>query len=195
MMPIYHQLGLTQRPKVGISQCLTGAKVRYDGRDKLHPAYRVWLSELFELMPFCPEVAIGLPAPRPPIRLIQTAAEIRVIEPNSRTDFTQALRQSAQGLVSQQALAGFVLTTKSPSCGIGSTKLFNPSGELIGRSSGIFAATLQHLDQDLALIEDIQLDNREACLRFAQQAYRQQCRLEPNSKPEKLAQIDWAGLL
>ncbi len=63
---------------VGISSCLLGERVRYDGGDKYDPLINTQLAELFEFRPCCPEMAIGLGVPREPIQLVRTARGIRV---------------------------------------------------------------------------------------------------------------------
>ena len=66
------------KPRLGISACLMGERVRYDGGHKgLGPACAL-LGEQFELVPVCPEVAIGLGIPRPPLQLVETAGAVRV---------------------------------------------------------------------------------------------------------------------
>lgn len=169
MNTLIRQLGLSHKPNVGISQCLMGDKVRYDGDDKYHPASRSWLPALFELHPFCPEMSIGLTAPRPPIKLVSNEhGTIRVIEPKAQTDYTEALANSAKKCQQAQTLSGFILTTKSPSCGLESTKLHDPQGAIIGLSSGMFA---QHLNPELALIEDRELEHEQAVQAFIEKAY------------------------
>lgn len=169
MSPLAQQLGLGSKPCVGISQCLMGEKVRYDGDDKYHPATQGCLKLLFDLKPFCPEMAIGLPAPRPPVKLINNEhGAIHVIEPKTQKDYTKALTDAAKHYQQNQPLSGFILTTKSPSCGLKSTKLYNPQGKIIGFTSGIFA---RKLDPGLALIEDCELEQQEPLGLFIQHAY------------------------
>ena len=66
--------------KVGISSCLTGLRVRYDGNHKLNQGLLDALQQQFELLPICPEVEIGLGVPREPIRLVRTTSDSDVWE-------------------------------------------------------------------------------------------------------------------
>ena len=77
------------RPKLGISSCLLGNEVRYDGGHKHNAYIRRTLGEYFDFIPFCPEVAIGLSTPRPPIRLIDDGESVRVLgTDDSSLDYT-----------------------------------------------------------------------------------------------------------
>lgn len=95
-----------------MSRCLLGEAVRYDGRDKLDPRVRS-LAAVFELLPLCPEVEVGMGVPRPPVELTGRA----LVDPAGR-DWAPEMR--AWGRAKLAALApldGFVLKRKSPSCG------------------------------------------------------------------------------
>lgn len=135
---------LPPRPVIGVSSCLLGQRVRYDG-DHKRDAYIVEeLGARFELLPICPEMAIGMGVPRPAIRLVLEADGIHargVLDPT--LDVTARLaafaRQAIPGLAH---LCGYVFKARSPSCGVGSTPLLIPDGEP-GLTDGLFAAALQ----------------------------------------------------
>src|SRR5690606_33152913 len=119
-MPATHQTTPDQRPRLGISACLTGLPVRYDGTDKRSGAFFEYIAPYVELYPLCPESAIGMPTPRPPIDLVQTANGIIA---QGKADPTLNPTQSLQDLAertAEQPLDGFILTQRSPSCGLGS---------------------------------------------------------------------------
>ncbi|NQD37124.1 DUF1722 domain-containing protein [Permianibacter sp. IMCC34836] len=133
-----------QKPVVGISTCLLGEPVRYDGAHKRDDYLTGVLSTHFDYRPYCPEVGIGLGVPRPPIQLINIDGAIRVRgvrEPER--DFTDALHQFAdRQLPSQRTLSGYVLKSKSPSCGMERVKVHGAKGGLPQHSSGAYAARL-----------------------------------------------------
>jgi uncharacterized protein YbbK (DUF523 family) len=135
---------LPPRPVIGVSSCLLGQRVRYDGDHKRNAFVVEELGARFELLPICPEMAIGLGVPRPPIQLVLEADGIHargVSDPG--LDVTERLRNFARearpALVS---LCGYVCKARSPSCGLDSTPLLVP-GAQPRLASGLFAAALQ----------------------------------------------------
>jgi uncharacterized protein YbbK (DUF523 family)/uncharacterized protein YbgA (DUF1722 family) len=137
--------------KVGISECLTGAQVRYDGdhkRDGLPHTQE--LEALFEWRGLCPEVAVGMGVPRPPIRLIGDLAAPRAVRVDDASqDFTDVLAGYAATVTQAvaQDLAGYVFTENSPSCGLHSVKVYaEGSDEPVplgrGRGRGVYAGAL-----------------------------------------------------
>ena len=118
---------------VAVSECLTGARVRYDGDHKRDAMPHAALDELFVLRAICPEVGIGLGVPRAPIRLVGHAGapRARVIGERSapQRDVTAALRSYADSrLPVLDEVDGYVFMQKSPSCGLSGVKLFGSSG-------------------------------------------------------------------
>ena len=146
-----------QKPLFAISSCLLGNRVRYDGKDQALGDILVSLKAKYRLLPFCPEMAIGLGVPRPPIHLRKSSDGYRaVLIDQPETDYTQALRDYA-ALVLQQhpELKGIILKQKSPSCGTGKTKLFDEKGTFMSADGwGVFATEIQKLQPSLILIGD-----------------------------------------
>lgn len=133
-----------QRIPVGISSCLLGERVRYDGGHKGHSYITRTLGDYFEFRPFCPELAIGLGVPRKPIRLQrQTDKSVRCIQSDApEKDYTEALSACADEQRHwQQALCGYILKKDSPSCGMERVKVWDntmPSRDGVG----LFASRL-----------------------------------------------------
>jgi len=131
--------------RIGISSCLLGNQVRYDAGHK-HCAYITQiLGEYFEFIPFCPEVAIGLGIPRPPIRLVSIDGSIRVRGVNNpQQDVTDALIENAEAVARQlHDVSGYLFKMGSPSCSIEGVKVYHaPSGHPPESGSGMFAATI-----------------------------------------------------
>jgi uncharacterized protein YbgA (DUF1722 family)/uncharacterized protein YbbK (DUF523 family) len=132
------------RLRLGVSACLLGQPVRYDGGHKRDGFVADLLGAHFDLQPLCPEVAVGLGVPRRPIRLVQTAAGLRVRGVHEPAlDVTDALDGEA-ARVSRDLpdLCGYVLKKDSPSCGMARVKTYNEAGLPTGRASGAYAAGL-----------------------------------------------------
>ena len=121
---------MSKKITLGISSCLLGKSVRFNGSHK-RSAYCVEeLSEWFDYKPVCPEVEIGMGIPREPIRLVQKGEGIRVKNVTDHSkDFTDELVALAEKKVDDFAdLDGFIFMQKSPSCGLFSVKVYNENG-------------------------------------------------------------------
>lgn len=157
------------RPVIGVSSCLLGNRVRYDGSDRLSHLVTSQLGQLFELTAFCPEMEIGLGVPREPIHLVRTSEGVRC--QRGELDFTQrltALADERQNWLN--SLDGYVFKARSPSCGIASTKIDGAAGEA-NYGWGIFAARVAELYPQLALIEDTSLEDRSQYDSFVQKVW------------------------
>jgi len=151
----------TQRAAVAVSACLAGQRVRYDGDDKLLPAFEQ-LSRALELIPICPEVGAGLSVPRPPVQLVEHNATVRALgRENPKLDVTAPLQRFAEDsldqLVSAHTLCGYLWKSRSPSCGLNSTPLFDGAGHQIGLRSGIQATQFQNALPWLCYAEETHL--------------------------------------
>lgn len=176
-------------PKIAVSACLLGHQVRYDGREKKHSLivdiFLSQFSDKVELVPFCPEVAVGMSVPRPKIQLVKNNNEqIQVLGvENHRLDVTVPLISYAETFLKQYPdIKAFIVKSKSPSCGFQSTPLFEMFAEKgsfseirtevsykqIGFTSGLFVQSLRALKPELPIIEELQLSTEDACLKFIQ---------------------------
>ncbi len=135
-------MAASPRLRIGISQCLLGDPVRYDGGHKRDALLADTLSRQVEWVPVCPEVEAGLGVPREPMRLEGTATSPQLVTTTTKVDHTAAMRQfSARRLreLERLDLAGFIFKARSPSCGIAQVPLFNAQeGETPG-GVGLFA--------------------------------------------------------
>ena len=114
--------------RIGISQCLLGDKVRYDGGHKRDNFLIEALGRHVEWVPVCPEVELGLGTPRAPMRLVGNPQAPRLITITTGIDHTDAMNSFARQRIRQlQALdlCGYVFKADSPSCGITQVPLFN----------------------------------------------------------------------
>jgi uncharacterized protein YbgA (DUF1722 family)/uncharacterized protein YbbK (DUF523 family) len=129
--------------KLGISSCLLGEKVRYDGGHKLDHFLRDSLGPYVEWLPVCPEVECGLPVPREAMRLVGDPAQPRLVTQRTGVDLTQQMETWATRRVKALAaedLCGFVFKSKSPSSGLERVKVYGPSGMAVKTGVGLFAA-------------------------------------------------------
>src|SRR5579871_6818696 len=114
-----------ERPRLGVSSCLLGSPVRFDGG---HKRFRFLTDELggyVDWVPYCPEIEIGLGTPREPIRL-ETGG--RLTNRSGTADHTAAMA----GLPRPARIDGYVFKAKSPSCGIWGVPRYRPDGEASG---------------------------------------------------------------
>lgn len=121
---------MDKKLKIGISACVTGQQVRYDKSHKRSHFCMEELSEFVEFKPVCPEIAVGLPVPRPTIRQINVGEEIKVSRPDGSSDVTSALTEFGQAHAKKSDdLAGFIFCAKSPSCGMERVKVYQEDGK------------------------------------------------------------------
>lgn len=148
--------------KVGISACLLGDLVRYDGGHKRSAFCVDELGRHVEFVKLCPEVGIGLPIPRPTIRLEQHGDEVRAVIPKTGADVTSALTEFADRAQAHlRQLSGYVLCAKSPSCGMERVKLYDPdTGSSRKSGEGIFVRRLRELHPALPIEEDGRLNDQ-----------------------------------
>ena len=134
------------KPRIVISRCLGYEACRYNG-EMIDVSWRDKLEELANVITFCPEVAAGLGVPRKPINLFKVEGEVHVVQEGTELIFTDALEKASDDFLSNAGeVDGFILKSKSPSCGLGTTKIV--FGDSHYFSSGVFArkATEKYLD-------------------------------------------------
>jgi len=132
--------------RVGISSCLLGNEVRFDGGHKRDRFLTDVLGPHVEWVPVCPELEAGMGVPREAVRLVGEPRALRMMGVHSGADHTSVMRRFAAGRVRALAaldLAGFVLKKDSPSCGMERVRVYRPGGGVPSRAGrGLFAATL-----------------------------------------------------
>ena len=126
---------------IGISACLVGENVRYDASSKTSNFCVAELGQHVTYKTFCPEVAIGLPIPRPTIRQIKKQDLIHVARPDGSGDVTQALEAYGKKIAKlAQSFSGYVFCAKSPTCGMERVKIYNEQGDALPANGiGVFA--------------------------------------------------------
>ena len=131
--------------RIGVSACLLGEPVRYDGGHKADPFILETLGRYFSWVPVCPEVEIGLGTPRETLRLIGNAAAPNLIATVSGRNHTTAMQHFAQKRLTQLSalgLHGYILKRNSPSCGMMGVPVYDSSGTPRRSGRGLFAQAL-----------------------------------------------------
>jgi uncharacterized protein YbgA (DUF1722 family)/uncharacterized protein YbbK (DUF523 family) len=148
--------------QVGISTCLLGEKVRFDGGHKKDRYLTDVLSNYFEFVATCPEIEIGMGVPRDSVRLVNTSNSIRMIGPKTNTDWTDKMVSYSEKLVkkfSASNLSGYILKSDSPTCGMERVRIYNPSGIPNKNGRGLFAEALIKSNPYLPVEEEGRLND------------------------------------
>jgi uncharacterized protein YbgA (DUF1722 family)/uncharacterized protein YbbK (DUF523 family) len=135
---------MTEKLRLGISSCLLGEKVRYDGGHKLDHFLKETLGKYADWVAVCPEVEYGLPVPREAMRLEGDFTSPRLVTIRTKIDHTEGMRMWAAGKARElegMDLCGFVFKSRSPSSGMQGVKVYGSSGVPVRRGVGIFANT------------------------------------------------------
>ncbi len=159
--------------RVGVSACLLGRKVRFDGGHK-HCRYLTdILADYFQLISYCPEVAIGMGTPRQPIRLVGSRSNPQAIGVKDEgLNVTQPLRTYGRTVAENiDELCGFVFKKDSPSCGMTRVKLYNENGMPERNATGIFAEEIMNADPLLPVEEEGRLNDAGLRENFIMRVY------------------------
>jgi uncharacterized protein YbgA (DUF1722 family)/uncharacterized protein YbbK (DUF523 family) len=144
--------------RVGISSCLLGEEVRFDGGHKRDAFLVGTLGRYVEWVPVCPEVEVGMGTPREPIRLVRDGHAVRLLGVRSGDDWTARMERYARARVAALAplgLAGYILKKDSPSCGLTRVKVYPSAGGVSERNgTGFFAAALRERLPSLPVEEE-----------------------------------------
>ncbi len=135
-----------KRIRVGISSCLLGEKVRYDGGHKLDHYLRDTLGNFVEWVPVCPEVECGLPVPREAMRLIGDPKSPRLVTRITGIDHTPRMKKWIDKKLSElekKNLSGFIFKARSPSSGMERVKVYSEAGSSFRMGSGMFAGAFR----------------------------------------------------
>ena len=154
--------------KIGISQCLLGAEVRYDGGHKRNSVVVDLLSPVFSWVPVCPEVESGMGVPREPVALQASGSETRIVGAESGTDYTESMdRFTVRKLddLAEVPLRGYILKSGSPSCG---KQVPVEGGE---QAPGLFARALANRFPALPTVEETELADPGARQNFAERVF------------------------
>ena len=142
--------------KLGVSSCLLGESVRYNGEHKRDSTVIDLLGQQFEAVPVCPEVELGMGVPREPVRLVANdASSERMVGSESGKDWTQAMvdfNSIKLEALRQQNMSGFIFKSRSPSCGPGNVPLHHEQEK--SSTVGLFAHALMQYFPSLPVIDE-----------------------------------------
>lgn len=156
------------KPRVGISACLAGRNVRYDGANKYDESLISALEKVAEPVLFCPEMEIGLGAPRDPLRLYGDPQNPRALSIGTGgADVTDKLEAAGGDFVRKSGICGFIGKGRSPSCGHKSAEVYDNEGGLTSQAgSGVFVNSISRTAPDMPVEEAESLCGKTAFDRF-----------------------------
>ena len=159
--------------KLGVSACLLGEQVRFDGGHKSNNFVKS-LGRFFELVPFCPEVGVGLGTPRKSLRLTGSPENPRLIQPATERDLTDDMNQwseaQAQG-IAEGEFVGFIFKKDSPSCAMERARVYAPNGMPAKKGVGLFAKTIMERFPELAFEDEGRLNDARLRSRFVMRIF------------------------
>lgn len=182
-------------PRLGISACLLGQSVRYDGGHKLDHFLTESLGRFVEWVPVCPEVEIGMGVPRESVRLVGTPEAPRMIAERSGKDWTGAMERFAAARVRQLMaleLAGYVFKKNSPSCGMERVRVYDRKNIPVRRGRGLYAAAVMDRLAPMPVEEEGRLSDRRLRENFVERVfafYRWQKLLTEKKMPSALMEF------
>ena len=151
--------------KLGISACLLGRNVRYDGNHKQDHLLIDAMYRYIEFVPICPEVECGFGTPREPFILVGDPRAPRLITTETKKDYTQKMsdwsRQRVMDL-EKENLWGFIFKSKSPSCGMQRVKVYADDSKLVETGVGIFARVFMNRFPLIPVSEDRLLNDMKS---------------------------------
>ena len=161
------------RPKMGVSACLRGENVRYNG-GHCKSDFVQQLSEYFEYTHVCPELEAGFGIPRPTMQLYDKGGETRLRFSDSKQDITEKMN----GYIKKKVilpelgqLSGFILKKGSPSCGVFRQKVYHESGLPLRNDQGLFAKALQDQFPFLPMEDEGRLNDPQLRENFITRVY------------------------
>lgn len=163
-----------QKPRLGVSACLMGKPVRFDGGHKGNRFILERCAQHFELHPVCPEAELGLGTPRPAMQLRRFGAEVRLVySKDPRTDAGPPMREFAHARIAAlMPLDGFIFKKDSPTCGMERVPVFDDhTGQRLRNGAGVFAATFNQLNPGVPTEEEGRLGDTGIRENFLERVY------------------------
>lgn len=160
---------MAAEPKLGISACLLGMKVRYDGGHSYDQFIVSTLSGVVNFVPLCPESEAGMGTPREPMRLVGDPEAPRLLTVNSRIDHTGRLFEWAAARVvalEAEGLCGFIFKSGSPTSGMRGVRVYDRQGRPSSEGVGVFARAFMEHFPLLPVIDDTGFHDSEKREKF-----------------------------
>ncbi|WP_246943968.1 YbgA family protein [Bacillus pinisoli] len=149
------------KPVIVVSKCLEFEKCRYNGDVISDPVVRK-LQEFVQFIPVCPEVGIGLGIPRDTIRIVEVKGENRLLQPSTQEDLTKKMLDYSETFLKHlPEVDGFIMKSKSPTCGMKDVKVYSghEKSPVIGKTSGFFAQAVKDYFPYIVMEEEGRLHN------------------------------------
>jgi uncharacterized protein YbgA (DUF1722 family)/uncharacterized protein YbbK (DUF523 family) len=160
--------------RLGISACLLGEAVRFDGGHKRDHFLTDTFGRFVEWVPVCPEVECGLGTPRESMRLVRAQDGVRLLTVRTGVDLTERMTTTVRVRAAQLAasgLCGYVLKKDSPSCGLDRVKVYDPHGSPTRSGRGLFADALVAQCPDLPIEEEGRLSDPRLRENFVERVF------------------------
>ncbi|MBN2616992.1 MAG: DUF523 and DUF1722 domain-containing protein [Spirochaetales bacterium] len=165
---------LKGKPKIGISTCLLGENVRYNGGHKMDVYLKKTLSKYVDFYPICPEVECGFGIPREAMQLHYVNDEKRLITINSKVDVTEQINIwliKRRSYIKELKLNGYIFKSKSPSCGVYRTRLYRENQPPSLDSRGLFADDFINNNPFVPIEEEGRLHDHELRENFIERVF------------------------
>jgi uncharacterized protein YbbK (DUF523 family) len=166
--------GVLRPIRIGISSCLLGEPVRFDGGHKRDPFLTETFGAFVEWVLVCPEVECGFGTPRESMRLVHVDNGVRLLTVRTAVDLTDRMVEYARRRVAAldaEDLSGYVLKKDSPSCGMGRVKIYSTRGVPERSGRGIFAARLVERFPSLPVEEEGRLSDARLRENFIERVF------------------------
>jgi uncharacterized protein YbgA (DUF1722 family)/uncharacterized protein YbbK (DUF523 family) len=173
-MGTFPPMKMTAPVRIGVSSCLLGQKVRYDGGHKRDSFIADMLARFVEFVPLCPEMEMGLGAPRDSIHLAEIEGKLRLVNPKTQRDLTDTMTEWTRRrlkLMEKEPLSGFVLKKDSPSCGMERVRVHHDGKPPTKEGVGLFAKLLMARWPTLPVEEDGRLNDSRLRENFIERVF------------------------
>lgn len=160
--------------RIGVSSCLIGEQVRFDGGHKRSDFLTETLGQFVEFVPVCPEIEIGLGVPRESIRLVRDADTVRLVGNKTGLDHTDKMNAYAgrrTAALGRDDLCGYVLKKDSPSCGMERVRVYAATGMATRDGTGLFASALMGRYPSLPVEEEGRLNDPHLRENFVERVF------------------------
>ena len=160
--------------RIGVSACLLGQKVRYDGDHRRSEFVADLLANQVECTPVCPEVEVGMGVPRPRVELVRSGTCLRLVESERRIDHTRSMQSWARRRsleLKQLGLSGYVFKRGSPSCGVWNVPVHQKVGRVRKQGRGMFAARLMETLPLLPVEQEDRLEDERLRAVFVERVF------------------------
>lgn len=165
---------MQDRIKIGVSMCLLGKEVRWNGGHSRSRFITDTLSEFVDFVPVCPEVEAGFPIPRETFRLVGDPDNPRLITTKKKEDHTEHMLRWAGGRVQaleKEDLCGFIFKKDSPNSGLMRVKVYNDKGMPVKKGVGLFARAFTEAFPRVPVEEDGRLNDNKLRENFIEQLF------------------------